>query len=632
MNQNNIRNFCIISHIDHGKSTLADRMLELTETVEKRKMQDQVLDQMELERERGITIKMQPVRMIYKYHSNHNLQTLSSKQTQNKNSGNEKSLGFRNSDLGFADSTFVLNLIDTPGHIDFSYEVSRALKAVEGAILLVDATQGVQAQTLSTLYTAQELGLEIIPALSKVDSSLARVEEVKKEVSELLGCSSKEVLETSGKTGEGVEELFQQIVQRIPPPEPRLSNGSIQGLIFDFTYSSHRGVIVYTRMFSGEVNKNTELKFCMGEAKFTPVEVGTFAPQHISSEKLEAGEVGYIVTGIKRPGIASVGDTITSFKEPAPALEGYKTPRPVVWASIYPESQNEFSNLRKALERLKLTDSSLSFSEETSMVLGRGFHCGFLGMLHLEVIVERLRREFDIELTVTSPTVTYKVEHKEGKVETISSPSRLPDQKQVNNIWEPVIDLKLITPSDYVGSIVQILYEYEAEVGESENLSGNRMIIRAQMPLRELMRGFFDRLKSVSSGFASLSYEISGEKEADVVRIDVLVAEEEVPAFAKIVSRQTAYREADKLVEKLYNVLPKQLFMVKIQARVENRIMASRKLPALKKDVTAPLYGGDVTRKRKLLEKQKEGKKKMKERGKVDIPHEVFLKMVKQDE
>ena len=600
---NNIRNFVIISHIDHGKSTLADRMLELTETVEKRKMQDQVLDQMELERERGITIKMQPARMKWRPEGG--------------------SLGH---------SEYIFNLIDTPGHIDFSYEVSRALKAVEGAILLVDATQGVQAQTLSTLYTARELGLKIIPALSKVDSSLARVDEINAEVSELLECSTEEILETSGKTGHGVENLFNAIVEEIPPPEPRFSDDAIQGLIFDFTYSSHRGIVIYARMFSGEVNKNTELKFCMGDAKFTPIEVGTFSPQHTSSASLNDGEVGYIVTGIKQPGIASVGDTITSFREPAPALEGYKTPRPVVWASIYPESQNEFSALYKALERLRLTDSSLFFSEETSMVLGRGFHCGFLGMLHLEIIVERLRREFGIELTVTSPTVTYKVEHKDEAIETISSPSHLPDQKQVNNIWEPIVDIKLITPSEYIGSIVQILYEFEAEVGESDNMSGDRMIIHATMPLRELMRGFFDRLKSVSSGFASLSYEIAGEKEADVVRIDVLVAEEEVPAFAKIVSKSTAYREADKLVEKLYNVLPKQMFMVKIQARVENRIIASRRLSAMKKDVTAPLYGGDVTRKRKLLEKQKEGKKKMKQRGKVDIPQEVFLKMVKQDE
>ncbi len=594
---NNIRNFCIISHIDHGKSTLADRMIEITATVDKRKMREQVLDQMDLERERGITIKMQPVRMHYKK----------------------------------GEKEYVLNLIDTPGHIDFSYEVSRSLKAVEGVVLLVDSTQGVQAQTLTTLYIAQDLGLKVIPVLSKVDSPLTRVDEVKEEVSKLLNCSKEKILETSGKTGAGVSKLFEKIIEEIPASVSHLENSKTQALIFDFTYSTHRGIVVYVRVFSGEIDEKTELLFCAGNMKFKPAEIGIFTPEPESRGKISAGEIGYIVTGIKEADIASVGDTLTTFQDPGTALEGYKTPNPVVWASFYPESQDNFNILEQSLYKLRLSDSSLSFKEETSVVLGRGFHCGFLGMLHLEIIAERIKREFNIELIITSPVVNYEILYKDSKKEKINSPASLPNPKQVEKILEPIADLKIILSVEYMGPIMQILFEYEAEIGSSENLTGERIILKAKMPLRELMRGFFDRLKSVSSGFVSLSYEVSEMKEADVVRIDVLVAEEEVPAFSKIVSRSKKYKECEKLVEKLYKTLPKQLFMVKIQARVEGRIVAARKLSALRKDVTAKLYGGDVTRKRKLLERQKKGKKKMKERGAIDIPHDVFLRMIKEN-
>lgn len=586
-----IRNFTIIAHIDHGKSTLADRMLEITHTIEGRKMKDQVLDNMDLERERGITIKMCPVQMKYK--------------------------------------DFTLNLIDTPGHIDFSYEVSRALKAVEGALLLVDATQGIQAQTLTTLSLAQDLGLVVIPVISKVDSPLARVEEVKEEVSKLLNCSLEEILETSGKTGRGVEELLEEVVSKVPAPKE--SGGGLSSLVFDFEYSSHRGVIVYVRIMDGQVKAGDNLIFKVADKKFNALEVGIFTPEEKPTGSLEAGSIGYIVTGIKEAGIASVGDTVSEANSGKKALAGYKNPYPVVWASVYPESQDDFTLLTQALERLKLSDSSLSFEEESSGALGRGYRCGFLGMLHLEIVSERLRREFDLDIIVTTPSITYEVELDNGSRQKIYSPIFFPDDGQSRKIFEPWVNLKIITPNEYVGQTTQLLFDHEAIVGDTHIFGGSRMEIEAEMPLRELMRGFFDRIKSATSGFASLSYEMSDLREADVVRLDVLVAEEVVPAFSRVVSRVRIQQEANKLVEKLYEILPKQLFTTKIQAKGLGRILASKTLSALRKDVTGHLYGGDVTRKKKLLEKQKKGKKKMKERGKVNIPHDVFMKMMSSD-
>ena len=589
-----IRNFSIIAHIDHGKSTLADRMLEITGTIEPRRMQEQVLDRMDLERERGITIKMQPVRMRWTY-------------------GKEE---------------YVLNLIDTPGHVDFAYEVSRALTAVEGVILLVDSTQGVEAQTLSVLSTAKELGRPIIPVVSKIDAPHARVSDIKSELALLLGCDESEVLGASGKTGAGVEALLNAVIERVPAPSS--SGKSAQALVFDFGYSDHRGVIIYARVFGGSIRKGDALSLCAAGADFIAQEVGVLMPEESARESLEEGEIGYIVTGIKRPGIATVGDTVTALKDPAPALEGYRNPTPVIWASVYPESQDDLALLRQSLERLRLSDSSLSYEEESSGIMGKGFRCGFLGMLHLEIVIERLRREFTLDLVVTMPTTVYEVTHMDGSVEDVYSPARFPEEghtKKVREVWTRV---KVIAPPAHMGGIAQLLYEHEALVGDTATLPDGKTETTAEMPLRELMRGFFDKLKSISSGFASLSYEILGLREADVVRLDILVAEEPVPAFARIVSRRRIQIEAESMVEKLENLLPRQMFELKIQAKVGSRILAARRKSAMKKDVTQHMYGGDITRKMKLRDKQKKGKKKMLARGKVDIPHEVFLKVVRE--
>lgn len=591
----NIRNFSIIAHIDHGKSTLADRMLEITKTIEKRKMQEQVLDSMELERERGITIKMQPVRM------NYNLDG----------------------------EDFVLNLIDTPGHIDFSYEVSRALKAVEGSILLVDATQGVQAQTLTTLNMARESGLVIIPVLSKIDSPLARIEDVSSEIVKLLGCKYEDIIRTSGKTGEGVDSLLKEVIKRIPPPKDWGGDKNFKSLIFDFKYSTHRGVIVFIRVVSGEVSKNTPLIFKIANQKFNAIEVGIFSPEERPREKLISGEIGYIVTGIKEPGIASVGDTVSSSDDRGEPLSGYMSPLPVVWASVYPESQDDFTNLKQSLFKLKLSDSSFSFEEESSGTLGRGYRCGFLGMLHLEIIIERLKREFNLNLVVATPTIIYEVTLKNGKTEKIYSPSNFPDDSNYLKVSEPWVSMTIITPVKYIGSLMTLLYDHESDIGESENFGEDRASIKVSMPLREMMRNFFDKLKSLTSGFASVSYEISTMKDANVTRLDILVADEVLPAFSRVVSRRIVEVEAEKAVEKLHSVIPKQLFAMKIQARALGRIISSRTVSAYRKDVTQHMYGGDITRKMKLREKQKKGKKKMEDRGKVNIPQDVFLKMIR---
>ena len=588
-----IRNFSIIAHIDHGKSTLADRMLELTNTIDARRMKEQVLDTMELERERGITIKMQPVRMSFK-----------------DQSGEE----------------YVLNLIDTPGHIDFSYEVSRALKAVEGSLLLVDATQGVQAQTFTTLDMAKQSGLKIIPVLSKVDSPLARVEDVSFEIAELLECDPSEVILTSGKTGLGVIGLLEKVVAEVPSPVSK--DQGLSALVFDFEYSEHRGVIVYVRIISGEVKKGDSLLFAVSEEKFSALEVGVFSPHSTPKDSLGVGEIGYIVTGIKKAGVASVGDTVTMQKSPTEPLSGYKVPVPVVWASVYPESQDDFDDLRSALGRLKLSDSSLSFEEESSGTLGRGYRCGFLGMLHLEIVTERLRREHNLDLIITSPTVTYEITHRDGHKEIVYAPALFPDHGTTLEIREPWTEVKIITPNDYLSNIMQLLYEHEADLLDTVSLGDRAQLIMA-MPLRELMRNFFDELKSVSSGYASISYEPAGWQKADVTRLDILVAGEIVAAFSKVVATRRAYEEAETAVEKLHKLLPQQLFVVKIQGQALGRVLASRTLKALRKDVTAKLYGGDITRKMKLREKQKKGKKKMAERGRVNIGQDVFLKMMK---
>ncbi|MBX4192451.1 translation elongation factor 4, partial [Candidatus Parcubacteria bacterium] len=570
----------------------ADRFLEVTHTIEPRKMRDQVLDSMDLERERGITIKMQPVRMEWKGH--------------------------------------IVNLIDTPGHIDFSYEVSRALTAVEGAVLLVDATQGVQAQTFTVLRSARELGLVIVPVISKIDSPLAQIDDTKLQVATLLDISPDDILLCSGKTGEGVDAVLDAIIERIPPPKTPAATQP-RALIFDFQYSDHQGVIVYLRMMEGSIKKGDALEFAASDRSFNALEVGIFAPKPQATQELSEGCIGYVVTGIKSPGFARVGDTIRSKGSATPVLPGYAEPKPVVWASVYPESQDDFIGLRQALSRLKLSDSSLSFEEESSGMLGRGFRCGLLGMLHLEIVTERLRREANLGLVVTTPTITYEVETKKGQRLTVYSPSMFPEHGDIAKIWEPYVAVEIIVPSAYLGAVTTLLYDHEAAVDSTDSFSEERMIVKATMPLRELMRNFFDKIKSVSSGYASVSYEMRELRVAEVARLDLLVADELVPAFTRMVAVHRAYDEAVAAVEKLYNILPRQMFATKIQGQALGRILSSKTLSAMSKDVTQHMYGGDITRKMKLREKQKKGKSRMKERGRVNIPEEVFLKMVKSE-
>ncbi len=566
-----IRNFSIIAHIDHGKSTLADRMLEVTNTVEKRKMQDQILDSMELERERGITIKMQPVRM--------------------QRDG------------------YILNLIDTPGHIDFSYEVSRALKAVEGSILLVDATQGVQAQTLTTLEMAKASGLVLIPAVSKVDSPLARVDDVKMEIATILDCDLDDILEVSGKTGQGVSELLDEVVRKIPAPTTEYSSpDEVRALVFDFEYSNHQGVIVYIRMFDGVVKRGDQMMFSVAGEKFNAMEVGTFSPGKTARETISAGEIGYIVTGIKQPGVASVGDTITGFRKQLPALHGYQSPRPVVWASIYPESQDDFMPLKYALAKLSLSDSAFSYEEESSGALGRGFRCGFLGMLHMEIITERLYREFSLDLIVTLPSITYRVKLKNGKEQTIYSPHLFPGDGEIASVEEPWVEVHIMTPNVYLGALSTLVHEHEGEVGNMQTFGDGRTKIDILMPLRELMRNFFDSLKSVTSGYASIAYDIREFRPADVTRMDILLADEVVSAFTRVVARRRALEEAEEAVEKLHEIMPRQQFEMKIQGNMLGRIVASKTIKAFRKDVLTKrskfVGGGDSSRKKKLLQKK----------------------------
>ena len=604
----NIRNFCIIAHIDHGKSTLADRMLEVTKTVEKRLMREQFLDMHPLERERGITIKMQPVRMNY-----------------SNGSGPE----------------YVLNLIDTPGHIDFNYEVSRALAAVEGAVLLVDATQGVEAQTLSNVELARSLKLMIIPVVNKIDLPQARISETKAEIRNLLGVRDEEILTVSAKTGEGVERLLEEIINKIPAPAGKKSDfpgksdfeeaGATKGvcaLIFDYEYSTHRGVIAHIRVFEGEIKKGSRLKLAATGEIFSAGEVGIFRPELAAADSLGAGEIGYVITNIKEAKIVRVGDTVLGASSASQALPGYKEIKPVVFSSVYPEDQDKFEDLKRALERLKLVDSALFFEEESSGVLGRGFRCGFLGMLHLEIVVARLERDFKVETIATTPSVKYKISTRKGEIE-VYAPHRFPDENEIKDIFEPWLKIEILLPPDKLAGVIKLLNEHEVEVGDTSKFSDTRVRIEGKMPLRELMRDFFDELKSVSSGYASLNYEQDEMRKADLLRLDILVAEEAVPAFARIVPRRRLETEAEAVVEKLYHILPKALFALKIQAKSMGRILASRTIKAASKDVTQHMYGGDRTRKMKLWKKQKEGKKRLSAEADYDIPPDAYLKLMK---
>ena len=585
-----IRNFSIIAHVDHGKSTLADRILEYTGAIEKRRMREQVLDRMDLERERGITIKMQPVSVTYRR----------------------------------GEDEYTLNIIDTPGHIDFSYEVSRSLRAVEGSLLLIDSTQGVQAQTLSVLETARDLGLVIIPVLTKTDMPHARISEVSLEAVDLLGCVSDEVLSVSGKTGEGVPGLLEAVVERIPPPKP---DGE-RALVFDFSYTNHTGINAFVRSFGGSFRKGDSLILRSVNSSFTAKDTGIFTPDMRSVASLSGGMIGYVTTGIKEPGIAVVGDTITAAHASVGVFSGYRETLPVIWASLYPQDADHHPVLQQTLKQMRLVDAAFTYDEEQSSVFGKGFRCGFLGMLHLEIITERIRREASVDLVITSPSTDFTVTGNDGSVSVITTASAFPDRHDIREVTEPWVSTDIIVPFTYLTAVSQLLSEYEGVVVTVDDFRNDRCIVRGEMPLRELMRKFFDRLKSVSSGYASLSYTRIDNRPADITRLDILLAGETFPAFSGIVSRFRSEREARQTVGILYETIPRALFPVKIQAKADGRIIASKTLPALRKDVTAKLYGGDITRKMKLREKQKKGKKKMTAGGRVQVSHDTFLKVI----
>jgi GTP-binding protein LepA len=589
-----IRNFCIIAHIDHGKSTLADRFLELTGTVQKRQMHEQYLDTMELERERGITIKLQPVRMTY--------------------------------------NGFELNLIDTPGHVDFSYEVSRSLAAVEGAILLVDATKGVQAQTLANLHLAQRQGLVIVPAVNKVDMATARTAQVKEELAYLLGVEESDIIEISGKTGHNVPALLERVIERVPTPRDAYGDGQTRALIFDSTFDAYKGVIAFIRVVSGHLAPGKGYLAFANRTEFDALEVGTFAPRLTPGNTLHAGEIGYVATGLKDPGQIKVGDTITTVGIDAAAfrpLPGYREVRPMVFASVFPEDAGQYDALRDALSKLKLTDAALQYEPESSAGLGRGFRLGFLGMLHVEIITERLAREFGMKLTVTTPSVQYAVALKDGTTLPVRSAAALPDSSRIESIAEPVVALEVITPKQYVGPIMELMAGIRNTYVATDYLGSETAVLTYHVPLSEIVTDFYDRLKSTTQGYASMGYEPSGTEPYDLVRLDIIVAGDPVEAFARIVPREAAQRIGRSIVTQLKEALPQQWFQVTLQAAVGGKVLAREDIRALRKDVTGYLYGGDVTRKMKLLKKQKEGKARMKSEGKVAIPHDVFLKVLR---
>ncbi len=587
-----LRNWVIISHIDHGKSTLADRFLELTNTIPKNKMKHRFLDMMDLEQEKGITIKMQPVRMNYK--------------------------------------DYVLNLIDTPGHIDFSYEVSRSLAAVEGAVLLVDATKGIQAQTIHNLELAQTQKLTIIPAVNKIDLSQGRIEESRKELAQLLGISEKEVFLISGKQGTNVKELLETIVKQVPEPKGSIEK-PLKALIFDSKYDAFKGILAYVRVFDGEIKSGDNFYLMASRIKGEVKEVGIFSPQLKPVENLKAGEIGYIATGIKEPGKVMVGDTITNLDSKINALPGYKEPKSVVFASFYPENSDDFELLKKGLAQLKLNDAALNFEPETKKVLGRGFRCGFLGSLHIEIVSERLRREFGLNLIISRPQVSYKIVNQKDEEIFIYSAGDWPDLLQIKESQEPWMKLEVITPQQFLGPVLKLLKQSRGIQIETKYLLSDRSLLIYEVPLREIIIDFYDKLKGVSQGFASMNYEMIGYKKGDLVKLEILIAGEKEQAFSTIVPKEKAFEEGKSMVKKLKKVLPSQLFSVPLQAIVQGKVIARETIRAKRKDVTASLYGGDVTRKRKLLERQKRGKKELKEKGRVHIPSKIFLEMFKGD-
>jgi GTP-binding protein LepA len=633
---NNIRNFCIIAHIDHGKSTLADRFIEITGTVEPRNMKDQMLDQMDLERERGITIKLQPVRM--KYTIKREESSLSSEERDRESSG-QSDRPLSASPLT-GERTYILNLIDTPGHVDFTYEVSRSLAAVEGAILLVDASQGVQAQTIGNLYLALEQNLTIIPVINKIDLPNADVKKTTEEIIHLVGCKEEDILHCSGKTGMGVPELLKAVIQKVPPPRRGRSGGGLnetraRALIFDSFYDDYRGVVASVRMMDGALKKNEKVLLMGTKTPAEVLETGHYTPKLEAEGSLENGQIGYIVTGLKAIGEVRVGDTITSLRDPATEqLPGYKEVKPMVFAGIFPKEGDDYAALREAMDRLKLSDSALQYETEHSQALGFGFRCGFLGMLHLDIFQERLRREFGLHIIATVPSVAYHIKKTNGDSLVAKSPQDLPDPSHIASVEEPWMSVDIITPSDFIGNIMAIVSERKGMYQNTEYLStgsGQRAMLHYEMPLSSLITDFYDKLKSVTSGYGSLNYDFKEYKSTDVVKLDILVAEEPAEALATLVWREDAHAIGKKICESLKETLPRAQFEIKIQAAIGGKVVASERISAMRKDVTAKLYGGDVTRKNKLLEKQKKGKKKMMAmgKGKVDIPTEAYLAVLK---
>lgn len=597
--QKKIRNFSIIAHIDHGKSTLADRILEVTGALSNREKQDQFLDKMDLERERGITIKLQTVRLLYR-----------------AKDGEE----------------YILNLIDTPGHVDFTYEVSRSLQACEGAILVVDAAQGVEAQTLANVYLALENDLEIIPVINKIDLPSADPERVKQEIEDVIGLDASEAVLASAKSGIGIEEILEQIVEKVPSPKGD-PNEPLKALIFDSYYDAYRGVVVYIRVVQGTIKKGMKLKMMATGKEFEVTEVGAYTPHPIALDELSVGEVGFIVGNIKNVKDSRVGDTITSAERPAEeALPGYRKINPMVFCGLYPVESKDYDDLREALEKLELNDSSLTYEPETSTALGFGFRCGFLGLLHMEIIQERIEREFNIPLITTAPSVVYHVYQTDGTMIQLENPTLMPETQKIERVEEPYVKASIMVPNDFVGTVMELCQMKRGQYLDMQYIDNNRVNIVYQLPLAEIVYDFFDLLKSSTKGYASFDYELIGHQPSDLVKLDILINGEVVDALSFIVHKEKAYHRGRALVEKLRKLIPRQMFEVPIQAAIGNKVIARETISAIRKNVLAKCYGGDISRKRKLLEKQKEGKKRMKAVGNVEIPQEAFMAVLQMDD